>query len=359
MQKKSYQMLRKDPSFKRLMFLVLISIFGVGVVLAMIPWQQTVDGYGEVTTLSPSDRQQSISAPIGGRLGKWYIFEGASVKKGEPIVEVLDLDPEVVTRLEEEKAAIELGIKSFKLAIENTKRNIKRHKYLVEKGASTARVYEQSQMEMVNYTKELAKANVDLAKVKVQIARQDSRMVKAPTDGVIMDRIHGVGGVIVKASDTLATIVPESKGRIVELWINSMDMPLVSVGDKVMLQFEGWPAVQFSGWPQVAIGTFEGEILFISPQNNATGQFKIFIKQSGKRDWPTSDVLRLGTKVHGWVLLKNVSLGFEMWRRYNGFPINLNSSQLHIGVNKNKSVVKPKTALTLGEQIQKQPSNIK
>ncbi|QLE79246.1 HlyD family efflux transporter periplasmic adaptor subunit [Francisella sp. Scap27] len=359
MQKKSYQMLRKDPSFKKIMFLVLICIIGIGVVLAMIPWQQTVDGYGEVTTLSPSDRQQSISAPIGGRLGKWYVFEGEKVKKGDPIVEVLDLDPEVVLRLEEEKAAIELGIKSFKLAIENAKRNIKRHKYLVEKGASTARVYEQAQMEMVNYTKELAKANVDLAKVKVQIARQDSRMVKAPTDGVIVDRIHGVGGVIVKDSDTLATIVPESKGRIVELWINSMDMPLVNVEDKVMLQFEGWPAVQFSGWPQVAIGTFEGEVLFISPQNNATGQFKVFIKQSGKRDWPTSDVLRLGTKVHGWVLLNDVSLGFEMWRRYNGFPINLNSSQLHIGMNKNKSVVKPKTSATLGEQIQSQPSNIK
>ena len=359
MQLKSYKMLKKDHSFKRLMLLVLISIFGVVIVLAMIPWQQTVDGFGEVTTLSPSDRQQNISAPIGGRLGKWYVLEGESVKKGDPIVEVLDLDPEVVLRLEEEKSAIELGAKSFKLAIENANRNIKRHKYLVEKGASTARVYEQAQMEMVNYTKELAKANVDLAKVKVQIARQDSRMVKAPTNGIIVDRIHGVGGVIVKDSDTLATIVPDSKSRIVELWVNSMDMPLVSVGNKVMLQFEGWPAVQFSGWPQVAIGTFEGEVMFISPQNNATGQFKIFIKPSSNRSWPTSDVLRLGTKVHGWALLNNVSLGYEMWRRYNGFPINLNSSQLHITVNKNKAVEKPKTALTLGDQIKNQPSNIK
>ena len=78
---------------------------------------------------------------------------------------------EVVSRLEEEKAAIEMGIKSVKLAIKNTKNNIERHMYLVDKGASTQRVYEQAQMEMVNYTKDLAKANVDLAKVKVQIAR--------------------------------------------------------------------------------------------------------------------------------------------------------------------------------------------
>ncbi|MDE5005162.1 efflux RND transporter periplasmic adaptor subunit, partial [Francisella tularensis subsp. holarctica] len=78
---------------------------------------------------------------------------------------------------------------------------------------------------------------------------------------------HGLGGVIVKDTDVLATIVPDSKSRIVELWVNSMDVPLVKIGDKVMLQFEGWPAVQFSGWPQVSLGTFEGEVIFISPQN--------------------------------------------------------------------------------------------
>lgn len=33
--------------------------------------------------------------------------------------------------------------------------------------------------------------------------------------------------------------------------------------------------VQFSGWPQVVIGTFEGEVIFNLPQNNAQQQFKI------------------------------------------------------------------------------------
>ncbi|NDT36557.1 biotin/lipoyl-binding protein, partial [Francisella tularensis subsp. holarctica] len=106
MQLKSFEMLKKDLSFKKIILLVLLSIIVVGVVLAMILWQQTIDGYGDVTTLSLSERQQNISAPIGGRLGKWYVFEGDSVKKGDPIVEVLDLDPEVVSRIEEEKSAI-------------------------------------------------------------------------------------------------------------------------------------------------------------------------------------------------------------------------------------------------------------
>ncbi len=49
------------------------------------------------------------------------------------------------------------------------------------------------------------------------------------------------------------------------------------------------------------------------------GSLKLFVKQGGKREWPSPDVLRLGTKVHGWVLLNNVSLGYELWRMYNVF----------------------------------------
>ena len=86
------------------------------------------------------------------------------------------------------------------------------------------------------------------------------------------------------------------------------------------------------------------------------GSLKLFVKQSGKREWPSPDVLRLGTKVYGWILLNNVSLGYELWRMYNGFPINLNSSQLHIGIKKSHPVEK---TITIKEQVQNQPSNIK
>ncbi|APC97096.1 HlyD family secretion protein [Francisella frigiditurris] len=326
----SQRLLKKSPSLAKVIIVVFIVVFSLVTILAFVPWQQTAASYGYVTTLSPSERQQNISAPMGGRLGRWFVFEGEKVKKGDPIVEVIDLDPEVLSRLEEEKKAIELSIASSELAIKNAKKNVARHKHLVKTGASTQRIIEQSEFELVNYTKELAIQRVNLAKVKVSIARQKSRLVKAPVDGVIVDRVHGVGGLIVKETDVLATIVPESKTRIVELWVKNMDIPLIKLRDKVMLQFEGWPAVQFSGWPQIAIGTFEGEVMFISPQNNYLGEYKIFVKPAGDRNWPSPDILRLGTGVKAWVMLNKVSLGYELWRRYNGFPINLNSPDLRI-----------------------------
>ena len=44
--------------------------------LIVVPWQQTSKGYGRVAAYSPSDRQQNISAPVEGRLGKWFVHEG-------------------------------------------------------------------------------------------------------------------------------------------------------------------------------------------------------------------------------------------------------------------------------------------
>ncbi len=324
----SVKLLKKKPSLKKVLFCTITASFLLVTFLMMVPWQQTVYGHGRVTTFLPSEREQNISAPMGGRLGKWFISEGEHVNKGDPIVEILDLDPEVVTRLEEEKKAIELSIDALGLAIENADRNIKRHTKLERSGASTKRIIEQAQLELVKYTQELAKQRVSLAKIKVSIARQHSRMVKSPVDGIIVDRTHGVGGVIVKEADVLARIVPDSSSRIVELWVKNMDVPLIENDDKVMLQFEGWPAVQFSGWPQVAIGSFEGRVIFISPQNNDFGEYKVFIEPINENSWPSNNILRLGTNVKAWVLLDNVSLGYELWRRYNGFPLNINDPDL-------------------------------
>ena len=116
---KSLNMLQKEPNLKKILWFIVITSIALLAILSFIPWQQTVEGHGNITTLSPSEREQGISAPIGGRLGNWYVFEGDHVNKGDPIVEVLDLDPEVVIRLEEEKAAIELGISSYKIAVKN------------------------------------------------------------------------------------------------------------------------------------------------------------------------------------------------------------------------------------------------
>ena len=98
------------------------------------------------------------------------------------------------------------------------------------------------------------------------------------------------------------------------------DVPLLQVGRTVRMQFEGWPALQFTGWPAVAVGTFSGTLGLIDPVDDGTGRFRILVFPDNKDAWPSSATLRLGVRAVGWVLLDEVSVGWELWRRFNGFP---------------------------------------
>ena len=125
---------------------------------------------------------------------------------------------------------------------------------------------------------------------------------------------------MVKAGDALAVLVPDTESRAVELWIDGNDIPLIAEGGKVRLQFEGWPAVQFTGWPSVAVGTFGGRVALVDATDDGTGKFRVLVVPEAGEPWPSGRFLRQGTQANGWVLLQRVSLGYELWRRFNGFP---------------------------------------
>lgn len=105
-----------------------------------------------------------------------------------------------------------------------------------------------------------------------------------------------------------------------ELWIDGNDVPLVTTNGKVRLQFEGWPAIQFSGWPSVAVGTFGGRISFVDAADNGKGKFRVVVVPGVGEKWPESRYLRQGVRVKGWISLKRVTLAYELWRQFNGFP---------------------------------------
>jgi hypothetical protein len=97
------------------------------------------------------------------------------------------------------------------------------------------------------------------------------------------------------------------------------DIPLITPGRKVRLQFEGFPAVQFSGWPEVAFeGTFGGVVTLIDSTDNGQGQFS---HRGAARPydlpWPGDRrfirVRAVGC-TNGWVPLNRVRLGYELWR---------------------------------------------
>lgn len=176
---------------------------------------------------------------------------------------------------------------------------------------------------------EIANASVELARIDVRLARQSTQVIRATMAGIILRLIGGLGGEMVKAGDPLAILVPDTQERAAEVWIDGNDMPLLSEGRQVRLQFEGWPAVQFVGWPSVAVGTFSGRVVLIDATDNGRGQFRVVVvpeKDQGPA-WPSQRYLRQGVRVNGWVLLNRVRLGYELWRQFNGFPPVISASE--------------------------------
>lgn len=169
---------------------------------------------------------------------------------------------------------------------------------------------------------DVEKLKKSIAELEVKIAQQQSQVVRAPRDGRVMHLMAHQGGEMVKQGDPLFLLVPDTEDRAAEIWVSGNDAPLIAPGRKVRLQFEGWPAVQFAGWPSVAVGTFGGQVVNVDPAaGNSLNQFRVLITPDpNSPPWPRSTFLRQGTRANGWVLLDQVGLGYEAWRRLNGFP---------------------------------------
>ncbi|MFT5667703.1 MAG: adhesin transport system membrane fusion protein, partial [Vicingaceae bacterium] len=97
---------------------LLMVVFGIILIFMFLPWTQNVRAEGEVTTLKPDQRPQTINSIIGGRIEKWFVQEGDFVAKGDTILfisEVKDdyFDPNLLERTADQVKAKEFAVKSY------------------------------------------------------------------------------------------------------------------------------------------------------------------------------------------------------------------------------------------------------
>jgi multidrug resistance efflux pump len=236
---KSYQnlyMVNKQSSIKKWMYGILIAL----VLIAFLPWTQTIRAKGSVTTILQEQLPLEVNAVIAGKVLNWHVKEGDHVKAGDTILQ--------------------------------------------GKQALNQLYY-----------------------------------VTAPQSGQISNAKKVGLGEMVKEGEMLVEIEPENIQLAVELFIEPMDLPLVSKGQKMQFVFDGFPAIVFSGWPESSYGTFAGRVASIENAMSSNGKFRILVKEdSTQRKWPQQ--LRRGVAAQGIGLLKDVSIWYELWRNINGFP---------------------------------------
>jgi multidrug resistance efflux pump len=392
---------RAPRILSRILFIIFLLILAA---IFFMPWQQFVSGTGRVIAFNPLDRRVNVEAPVAGRVKHLHVVENQRVKKGDILLEIQDNDPNLLAnmRLQHDaaiarKAAAQQRIEdlgaqiaqmelaksqaidsarqrvlSEQYSLNTNQLNFERVEKLLKPGYVSQRDFElaklaidsseanlQSAKAILERTEremdasissikgsrssaqsDLASADRDITTIDIQINQAQQQVIEAPRDGIVFS-ITATDGTYLRPGSAICVIIPETESRFVEMWINGMDMPLitqrhenpdgtVTPGSPVRLQFEGWPAIQFVGWPSVAVGTFGGEVVFIDPTDDGYGRFRIVVSakpdvttRDGKthvEDWPGNRFLRQGVRSKGWVLLQQVPLWLEIWRQLNGFP---------------------------------------
>jgi RND family efflux transporter MFP subunit len=305
-------------------WMLVLGVIALAAFLVLTPWVQTSYGPGTVTALNPNDRLQEINALVSGRIQEWYVRDGSHVQVGDPIVRIVDNDPNFIDRLEAERRQVVAKLDAAESAVATAEIDANRMRDLFEQGLASRREYEQARIRVEELRSRVAEASAELNRVDVNLSRQSLQVVRAPRDGVILRLAAGDAATVVDAGDIVATFVPDNAVRAVELFIDGRDVALVRPGAKVRLQFEGWPVVQFSGWPSVAIGTFGGTVTAVDPSATRTGTFRVLISEdpADPNPWPDQNFVRFGSNARGWILLETVSVGYEIWRQLNNFPPN-------------------------------------
>jgi len=143
--------------------------------------------------------------------------------------------------------------------------------------------------------------------------------ITAPQSGYISKTISVGIGETIKEGEEILTLMPKNYDLAIELFIDPIDLPLVSIGEDVRIQFDGWPAIVFSGWPNASQGTYGGKVYAIDQFISPNGKYRLLVKPDpNDHKWP--EAIRFGSGTSNLILLNDVPIWYELWRKINGFP---------------------------------------
>ena len=430
--KSSRNIFNKDYYKKFNKFLLAIAI--IGIVVLFLPWTQNITSNGQVTTLKPNQRPQTIQSQIPGRIEQWFVNEGDFVKEGDTILRISEvkseyfddrlvertneqivaksssadayqgkvqaLNRQIAALMNEQKLKFEqtenkliqakLKAKSDSIDLEAAKTNkmiaqrqfertqtlqneglkavkdveekrlklqeteakliSQENKYLASKneilnarielssiGASYADKISKAQSDMYTAQSSEFDAQAQVTKLENEYTNYKKRnsllYVTAPQSGYINKALTGGIGVTFKEGEELVGIMPSKYDLAIETFVRPIDLPLLHLGEKVRVQFDGWPAIVFSGWPNVSYGTYGAKIVAIENFISPNGKYRILLApDETDHQWP--EAIRVGSGARTIALLEDVPIWFELWRQLNSFPPNYYQPQDNKKVSK-------------------------
>lgn len=156
-----------------------------------LPWTQNIQTNGNITTLLPEQRPQTIHSTIPGRIEKWYIREGDYVEKGDTIVFLSEIKPEYfdIRQLDRLEAQIKAKESSYGSYLDRVKalndQKIGLENELIYKRALLENKIIQNRLKVTSDSIALVQAKVDFQIAENQLQRTQTLFdegIKSLTD---------------------------------------------------------------------------------------------------------------------------------------------------------------------------------
>lgn len=133
-----------DPKGGRRLGRVLLIVGVVFLIILFLPWRQTIEGTGSLTTLRPQDRPQTVQNQIAGRIEHWNVREGQLVQRGDTILTISEIkdeyfDPNLPARLNEQLTAKRNTVGAYDAKVVATDQQIDALRLTLDVQLSTAR----------------------------------------------------------------------------------------------------------------------------------------------------------------------------------------------------------------------------
>jgi HlyD family secretion protein len=238
--------------------------------------ESVIEVTGDVTPASQID----VKPEVGGKIKRLHLDVGATVKRGDLLVEIDDTD------LLTEKAGAETEIAGTRLEADKNRRNFERGRALFEKKLVSQEVFDNLKSELDIAENAMLRAQRRLQTVEDRLRKT---LIRAPANGVILSLPVTEGQVVIAAASvnsgtTLMTIADLSR-LLVVTHINQVDIAHVAADQHTTFRSEALPGVRS-----------ESTISFVAPvatvKNNVKGfQVEALIDNPDPRLRPGMTVL--------------------------------------------------------------------
>ncbi len=113
----AFQRVTHQSSSRKLIRSIYI-LSGLIVIVLLLPWTQNIRNQGRLTTLRPEQRPQTVNTTISGKIAKWFVKDGDTIKRGDTILYLTEIkdeyfDPQLLGRTEKQLKNKELSVVSY------------------------------------------------------------------------------------------------------------------------------------------------------------------------------------------------------------------------------------------------------